>query len=62
VTQRGKQEKGLVNSLPDLTDLDNNDLKFSVDFRRVYQMVLEKWLQADAKTILGGNFDSLNLI
>lgn len=58
----GLRQKGLVNDLPDLTGLENNDLKFSVDFRQVYQMVLNNWLQTDAKPILGSEFAALNIV
>ena len=56
------QKKGLINALPDLTNLENNDLKFSVDFRDVYQMVLKNWLQSDARNILGSDFSTLNIV
>ena len=44
--------KVLINELPDLTDLDDGDLKYKVDFKQVYATVLNKWLQADDKSIL----------
>ncbi len=56
------KQKGLVNPLPDLTNLDNNDLKFSIDFRQVYQMVLNNWLQTNASAILGETFNPLHII
>lgn len=56
------QQKGLLNTLPDLTDLDEGDLKFKVDFKNVYATVLDKWLNADHKTILGHQFDLMNFI
>ena len=56
------KQKGLVNPLSDLTNLENNDLIFTVDFRQVYQMVLDNWLGADGKTILGKNFTKLDII
>lgn len=56
------RQKGLLNPLPDLTDLDDGDLKFSVDFRQVYATLLERWLGAGAKEILGARFDPLLFI
>ena len=56
------KKKGLVNPLPDLADLDNNDLKYSIDFRQVYQMVLEKWLNTNALTVLGEKFPLLEIV
>lgn len=45
-----------------LTDLDRGDLKWSIDFRGVYAAVLSKWLKADAKKILGGDFSGPNVL
>lgn len=56
------KQKGLVNPLPGLTDLNDNDLRYSVDFRQVYQMVLDKWLGANAAAILGERFSPLGII
>lgn len=50
---------GLYGDLPDLTHLDNGNLKHSIDFRSVYATVIERWLQADSKSILGGTFPTL---
>ncbi|HTL80302.1 MAG TPA: DUF1501 domain-containing protein [Bacteroidia bacterium] len=55
-------KKGLLNEAPDLSDLDNGDLKFKVDFRQVYATVLKNWLQADADIILGQPFQTLDFI
>jgi uncharacterized protein (DUF1501 family) len=58
----GLKEKGILNPLPDLNDLDDGDLKYKVDFKNVYATVLNKWLQADDKKILGSKFSLLNFI
>jgi uncharacterized protein (DUF1501 family) len=58
----GLKEKGLLNTLPDLTDLDEGDLKYQVDFKNVYATVLNKWLGANDKKILGGNYNQLKFI
>ena len=42
----GLKEKGLINAMPDLTDLEEGDLKYKVDFKNVYATVLNKWLTA----------------
>ena len=36
------KEKGIINSAPDLKNLDSGDLKYEVDFRQVYATVLDK--------------------
>jgi len=58
----GLKQKGLINSLPDLADLQEGDLKYNVDFKNVYATVLNKWLGADDTKILGKQFDYLNFI
>lgn len=58
----GLREKGLLNPMPDLSDLDAGDLKYHVDFRQVYATLLERWLQADSEQILGKKFDLLKFV
>jgi uncharacterized protein (DUF1501 family) len=53
---------GLYGQHPSLTDLDNNDLKFTTDFRSVYATVLEKWLGADSRPVLNGAFPTLAFV
>jgi len=57
------KKPGIYNNSPNLANLDSNgDIKFELDFRRVYATVLEKWLETDPKLILGKSFNSLNFI
>ena len=58
----GLKKKGLINNLPDLNDLDDGDLKYKVDFKNVYATILNKWLGADDKNILGKKFELMNFI
>jgi uncharacterized protein (DUF1501 family) len=58
----GLKQKGVINELPDLADLDEGDLKYKIDFKNVYATVLDKWLKADDKSILGKKYDHLNFI
>jgi uncharacterized protein (DUF1501 family) len=58
----GLKEKGLLNAMPDLSDLNEGDLKYKVDFRNVYATVLNKWLGVDDKKILGNGFEKMNFI
>ncbi len=59
----GKLKKsGIYNPLPDLANLDNGDLKYGIDFKQVYATVLDKWLDADARKILGGRYEKLEFI
>jgi uncharacterized protein (DUF1501 family) len=52
---------GLVGTTPRLLDLEDGDLKWSLDFRRVYASVLENWLGVSARAALGGTFEPLPL-
>lgn len=58
----GLKEKGVLNAMPDLADLNEGDLKHKVDFKTVYATVLNKWLAADDKMILGNNYSHLSFI
>lgn len=46
---------------PSLTDLDEGDLKMTVDFRQVYASVLGSWLGTDAERVLGAAYEPLPL-
>lgn len=59
----GKLKKqGIFNDSPDLTTLDNGDLKYQIDFRDVYATLLDKWLDVNNSQVLNKNFTGLNLI
>jgi uncharacterized protein (DUF1501 family) len=58
----GLKQKGILNAMPDLADLNEGDLKHKVDFKNVYATVLNKWLGADDKMILGNKFEYLNFV
>jgi uncharacterized protein (DUF1501 family) len=52
---------GLVGATPSMTDLEDGDLKMSLDFRRVYATVLQDWLGLPPKAALAGDFERLPL-
>lgn len=58
----GLRRRGILNAMPDLSDLDEGDLKYQIDFRQVYATLLQNWLRADARAILGGNFEMLPVV
>jgi uncharacterized protein (DUF1501 family) len=58
----GLKEKGLLNTMPDLNDLNQGDLKHTVDFKSVYATMLNKWLDADDKEILGKQYELMNFV
>ncbi|MBS2009661.1 MAG: DUF1501 domain-containing protein [Cyanobacteria bacterium SZAS TMP-1] len=54
-------KSGVIGDQPSLTELDDGDLKYKIDFRSVYATVLDRWLGADSKAVLGDKYDSLDL-
>lgn len=59
----GKLNKsGIYNNAPNLSALDNGDLKYEVDFRNVYATLLDKWLNVNNSQILNKNFSALSFV
>ena len=58
----GLKQKGIINAMPDLGDLQDGDLKYKIDFKNVYATVLNRWLNADSAKILGNRFDNMSFI
>jgi uncharacterized protein (DUF1501 family) len=58
----GLKEKGVLNPMPDLADLNEGDLKYKVDFKSVYATILDNWLQADHQQILQAKYNKLSFI
>jgi uncharacterized protein (DUF1501 family) len=56
------KKPGIYNNQPDLVNLEDGDINFEIDFRRVYSTILNKWLNADDEKILGGRYNYLDLI
>ncbi len=50
---------GLAAPMPSLLDLEEGDLKMTVDFRRVYATILESWLGISSPAPLNGTFEPL---
>jgi uncharacterized protein (DUF1501 family) len=50
---------GVYGAPPDLGNLDSGNLRFATDFRSIYATVLDRWLQADSRSILGQSFSQL---
>jgi uncharacterized protein (DUF1501 family) len=55
-------QAGLYGVSPSLTNLDDGDLRYTVDFRSVYATVLEDWFAAPSQAILGGTFERLGFL
>jgi uncharacterized protein (DUF1501 family) len=58
----GKIKAGLHGKAPSLSDLDDGDVKYTTDFRRVYATLLERWLNADSTQVLGGKFEPVDFV
>ena len=58
----GKVKGGIHGSYPSLTDLDDGDLKYTTDFRRVYATLLENWLNCKSCDVLHNTFETLPII
>jgi len=56
------KKKGFYNAAPDLTNLDEGDLKYQLDFRNIYATLLNNWLKITPDKILGQRFDYLNFV
>ncbi|MFN6304573.1 MAG: DUF1501 domain-containing protein [Planctomycetota bacterium] len=51
-----KLPKSIHGSRPDLSDLEDGDLRFKIDFRSVYASVLERWMLTDSRRALDGDY------
>jgi len=51
----------LVGDHPSLSDLDDGDLKFGIDFRAVYAAVIEDWLGTSSLKSLAGDYSQTAL-
>lgn len=58
----GKLKPGLHGDFPSLTDLDDGDQKFRIDFRQVYATLLQDWLSANPSAVLGETYAPLPLL
>jgi uncharacterized protein (DUF1501 family) len=55
--------KGIFGEPPSLSSLDQNgNLKYTVDFRSVYATVLDRWMGASSKDVLGADFGAQNFL
>ncbi|HEY9341065.1 MAG TPA: DUF1501 domain-containing protein, partial [Hanamia sp.] len=58
----GLKQKGILNAMPDLNDLNQGDLKHTVDFKSVYATMLHNWLGTDDEKILGKKYEIMNFV
>ena len=53
---------GLLGTHPSLSQLDEGDLIYNTDFRQVYATVLNDWMGANDKAILGKSYTKANVL
>ncbi len=53
---------GIFGDHASLSNLDQGDLKYKIDFRSIYASLLERWLGADSKAILADRFDIIPFV
>ena len=58
----GLPARRVLNEAPNLTNLTDGDLTYSVDFRQIYATLLHDYLGADDVAILGRKFDGLKIV
>ena len=57
------KQKGIYNNTPDLSNLDEGDIKYTVDFRSIYATILNNWLGVNNSSILlKKNFPLLKIV
>ena len=59
----GRVASGMIGTQPSLGDLDGEgDLKFHIDFRRLYASLLDGWLGCPSENVLGQRFEPLAIL
>jgi len=58
----GRVKGGLKGAHPSLADLEEGDLRHHTDFRQVYATVLERWLKADSRAVLGAAYEPVPFV
>jgi len=48
---------GVLGDAPDLSNLEDGDVRHRVDFRQVYAELLDRWLNVDSRDVLGEQFE-----
>lgn len=58
----GSLKGGIIGGQPDLANLVNGNLPWQIDFRSLYGETLDRWLGANAQTILGANYPPVGFL
>jgi uncharacterized protein (DUF1501 family) len=57
-----KTAGGIVGATPDLSDLDNGDVKMNIDLRSIYTALLDDWLDVDSSKVLANSFPKAKVL
>jgi uncharacterized protein (DUF1501 family) len=55
-------KSGLIGAHPSFDDLDDGDLKYHTDFRRIYASLLADWLDCPPQSVVSAGFSPLPLL
>jgi uncharacterized protein (DUF1501 family) len=58
----GLKQGGMINDMPNLSNLVDGDLQHEVDFRSVYSTILNKWLNVKSEMILDNSYPMLDCL
>lgn len=60
----GSRVKGgtFYGDVPNLSNLDNGDLRTQIDFRAVYSTVIKDWFGADPVPVLKANYANIGFV
>ncbi|PZF71479.1 DUF1501 domain-containing protein [Taibaiella soli] len=58
----GLKKAGLYNPLSDLTNLDEGDLRYQLDFKQVYATILDNWLDGASRNVLNKKYQVLDFV
>ena len=56
------KKKGILNKGPNLQQLVDGDLQYSVDFRSIYATIIDKWLDSSHQQVLGQSFRGIDFV
>ena len=57
-----KVRGGHYGAMPSLTDLDDGNMRYTTDFRRLYATMIRSWMNySDASVVLKGDFAPFDL-
>ncbi|MBV9250323.1 MAG: DUF1501 domain-containing protein [Acetobacteraceae bacterium] len=58
----GRQVRGgQYGSMPSLTDLDDGNMRYTLDFRQLYATMIQSWMGSDAGAVLNDEFATLGV-